>query len=51
MLVLTMKVKTSNSLLHFIREILCVFMNLGKLLVLGHVLCEDHRSTLWKLLS
>lgn len=45
MQVLMMKVKRPSSLLHFIREILCAFMNLGKLPVLGHVPYEDQRFT------
>lgn len=40
------KVKRCYSLLHFIRKILCAFMNLGKLPVLGHVPYEDKRSNL-----
>lgn len=44
------KVKKCNSLLHFIKKILCAFMNLGKLPVLGHVPYEDQRYNLSKLL-
>lgn len=50
MLLLVMKVKKSNTLLCFILEILCAFMNLGKLLVLGHVPYENQRFTMSKLL-
>lgn len=52
MLVLKVKrnLKRSNSLLHFIREILCAFMSLGKLPVLGHIPSEGQRFTMEKLL-
>lgn len=45
MLLLVMKVKKSNALLHFILEISYTFMNLGKPLVLGHVPYENQRFT------
>lgn len=44
------KLKKINSLLHFIKKIVCAFMNLSKLPLLGHVPYEDQRYNLSKLL-